>query len=141
MLLVLGLSQLAVILEPARAERTLYGRLFHPGQAGVHVQRFCLRPLPGKVGTKLHGCRQMRGLLLQHGLLGLQCLLQGLLPLQYGPDGRQRNIQHPQHPDEFKGTDIPCGIITVAIALSACRCKKPFFFVKADVRGGHAALL
>ena len=83
----------------------------------------------------------MRGLLLQHGLLVLQCLLQRLLPLQYGPDGRQRNIQHPQHSDELEGADIPGGVIAVVIALSACRCKKPFFFVKADVRGGHAALL
>ena len=139
--LVLHLCQRAVILQPARAERTLYGRLFHPGQAGIHVQRFCLRPLPGKVGTKLHSCRQMRGLLLQHGLLGLQRLLQGLFPAQHRLDGRQRHIQHPQHPDEFKGTDIPGGVIAVVIALSACRCKKPFFFVKADVRGGHAALL
>ena len=39
--LVLHLCQRAVILQPARAERTLYGRLFHPGQAGIHVQRFC----------------------------------------------------------------------------------------------------
>ena len=139
--LVLHLCQRAVILQPARAERTLYVRLFHPGQAGIHVQRFCLRPLPGKVGTKLHSCRQMRGLLLQHGLLGLQRLLQGLFPAQHRLDGGQRHIQHAQHSDELEGADIPGGVIAVVIALSACRCKKPFFFVKADVRGGHAALL
>ena len=139
--LVLHLCQRAVILQPARAERTLYGRLFHPGQAGIHIKRFCLRLLPGKVGTKLYGCRQMRGLLLQHGLLGLQRLLQRLLPLQYGPDGRQRNIQHAQHSDELEGADIPCGIITVAIALPARRGEKSLFFIKTDVRGGHAALL
>jgi len=139
--LVLHLCQRAVILQPARAERTLYGRLFHAGQAGIHVQRFCLRLLPGKVGTKLHGCRQMRGLLLQHGLLGLQRLLQGLFPAQHRLDGGQRHIQHAQHPDELEGADIPGGVIAVVIALSACRCKKPFFFVKADVRGGHTALL
>ena len=28
----------------------------------------------------------------------------------------------------------------VVIALPACRCEKPLFFIKADVRGGHAAL-
>ena len=88
----------------------------------------------------LTAVRQLRRLLLQHGLLSLQRLLQGLFPAQHRLDGGQRHIQHTQHPDEFKGTDIPCGIITVVIALSACRCKKPLFFVKADVRGGHAAL-
>ena len=36
--LMLHLRQRAVILQPARAERTLYGRLFHPGQAGIHIQ-------------------------------------------------------------------------------------------------------
>ena len=82
----------------------------------------------------------MRGLLLQHGLLVLQCLLQRLLPLQYGPDGRQRNVQHPQHPDEFKGTDIPCGIITVAIALPARRGEKSLFFIKTDVGSRNATL-
>ena len=34
--------------------------------------------VPGKVGTKLHGCCQLRRLLLQRSLLGLQRLLQGL---------------------------------------------------------------
>ena len=139
--LVLHLCQRAVILQPARAERTLYGRLFHPGQAGVHIQRFCLWPLPDKFCAKASGCRQMRGLLLQHGLLGLQRLLQGLFPAQHRLDGGQRHIQHAQHSDELEGADIPGGVIAVVIALSACRCKKPFFFIKTDVRGGHAALL
>ena len=139
--LVLHLCQRAVILQPAGKEALLRGGVFHAGQAGIHVQRFCLRLLPGKVGTKLHGCCQMRHLLLQHGLLGLQCLLQGLFPAQHRLDGGQRHIQHAQHPDELEGADIPGGVIAVVIALSACRCKKPFFFVKADVRGGHAALL
>ena len=115
--------------------------MFHAGQAGVHINRFCLRPLPGKVGTKLHGCCQLCRLLLQHGLLSLQRLLQGLFPAQHRLDGGQRHIQHAQHSDELEGADIPGGVIAVVIALSACRCKKPFFFVKADVRGGHAALL
>ena len=139
--LVLHLRQRTVILQPAGKEALLRGGAFHPGQAGIHVQRFCLRLLPGKVGTKLHGCCQMRHLLLQHGLLVLQCLLQGLFPAQHRFDGGQRHIQHPQHPDELEGADIPGGVIAVVIALSACRCKKPFFFVKADVRGGHTALL
>ena len=82
----------------------------------------------------------MRGLLLQHGLLGLQRLLQGLFPAQHRLDGGQRHIQHAQHSDELEGADIPGGVIAVVIALSACRCKKPLFFIEADIRGGHSAL-
>ena len=59
--LVLHLCQRAVILQPARKEALLRAEC-PSGQAGIHVQRF--RPPPGKVnGTKLRGCRQMRGLL------------------------------------------------------------------------------
>ena len=79
-LLVLHLRQRAVILQPAGEEPLLRGGAFHAGQTGVHVQRVRLRSLPGKVGAKLHGRRQLRRLLLQHGLLGLQRLLQGLFP-------------------------------------------------------------
>ena len=82
----------------------------------------------------------MRGLLLQHGLLGLQRLLQGLFPAQHRLDGGQRHIQHAQHPDEFKGTDIPCGIIAVAIALPARRGEKSLFFIKTDVGSRNATL-
>ena len=139
--LVLHLCQRAVILQPARAERTLYGRLFHPGQAGIHIQSGSLRLLARQFCTKADGSCQLLCLLFQSLLLGLQSLLQGLPALEHLFDGRQRQVQHPQHPDELEGTDIPCGVIAVVIALSACRCKKPFFFVKADVRGGHAALL
>ncbi len=75
----LHLRQRAVILQPAGEEAPgCTGGAFHPGQAGIHVQRVRLRSLPGEVGAKLYGCRQLRGLLLQHGLLGLQRLLQGL---------------------------------------------------------------
>ena len=139
-LLMLHLRQRAVILQPAGEEPLLRGGAFHAGQTGVHVQCVHLRSLPGKVGAELHGYRQLRRLLLQHGLLGLQRLLQGLFPAQYRLDGRQRHIQHPQHTDKFKRADIPGGVIAVVIALPACRCEKPFFFIKADVRGGHAAL-
>ena len=138
--LVLHLCQRAVILQPARAERTLYGRLFHPGQAGIHIKRFCLRPLPGKVGTKLHGCRQMRGLLLQHGLLGLQRLLQGLFPAQHRLDGGQRHIQHPQHSDEPESADVLFCVVAVIVAGQPGRVQKPLFFIEADIGGGHPAL-
>ena len=136
----LHLRQRAVILQPAGEEPLLMGRAFHAGQAGVHVQRVRLRSLPGKVGAELHGCRQLRCLLLQHGLLGLQRLLQGLFPAQYRLDGRQRHIQHAQHTDKFKRADIPGSVIAVVVALPARRGEKSLFFVKADVRGGHAAL-
>ena len=88
----------------------------------------------------LTAVRQLRRLLLQHGLLGLQRLLQGLFPAQHRLDGGQRHIQHAQHSDELEGADIPGGVIAVVIALPTCRCEKPFFFIKANVRGGHAAL-
>ena len=51
-----------------------------------------------------------------------------------------RGEQPLQHTDELEGTDVPGGVIAVVVALSACRCKEPLFFIKADVRGGHAAL-
>ena len=140
MLLMLHLRQRAVILQPAGEEPLLMGGAFHAGQAGVHVQRVRLRSLPGKIGTKLHGCRQLRRLLFQHGLLGLQRLLQGLFPMQHRPDGGQRHIQHPQHTDKFKRADIPGGVVAVVVALPARWCEEPFFFIKADVRGGHTAL-
>ena len=136
----LHLRQRTVIPQPAGEEARLRGGVFHAGQAGIHVQRVRLWSLPGKVGTKLHGCCQLCRLLLQHGLLGLQRLLQGLFPAQHRLDGGQRHIQHPQHSDELEGADIPGGVIAVIIALSARRCKKPFFFVKADVRGRDTAL-
>ena len=132
--------QRAVILQPTGEEALLRGGAFHAGQAGVHVQRVRLRGLPGKVVAKLHGCCQLCCLLLQHSPLDLQRLLQGLFPLQHGLDGRQRHIQHPQHTDELEGADIPGGVIAVVIALPACRCEKPFFFIKADVRGRHTTL-
>ena len=132
--------QRAVILQPAGEEALLRGGAFHAGQTGIHVQRICLRLLAGNVGTKLHGCCQLRRLLLQHSLLGLQRLLQGLFPAQHRLDGGQRHIQHPKHPDQFQGPDIPGGVIAVGIALPARRCEKPLFFVKADVRGRHTAL-
>ena len=139
-LLMLHLRQRAVILQPAGEEPLLMGRAFHAGQAGVHVQRVRLRSLPGKVGAELHGCRQLRCLLLQHGLLGLQRLLQGLFPAQYRLDGRQRHIQHPQHTDKFKRADIPGSVIAVAIALPARRCEKSLFFIKTDVGSRNATL-
>ena len=132
--------QRAVILQPAGKEALLRGGAFHAGQAGIHVQRICLRLLAGKVGTKLHGCCQLRRLLLQHRLLCLKCFAQRLFPVEDPLYYGQRHIQHPKHPDELEGADIPGGVIAVVIALPARRCEKPLFFVKADVRGRHTAL-
>ena len=132
--------QRAVILQPAGEEALLRGGAFHAGQAVVHIQLIHLRSLLGQLCAKADRTRQLSRLLLQHSLLGLQRLLQGLFPAQHRLDGGQRHIQHPKHSDELEGADIPGGVIAVVIALPARRCEKPLFFVKADVRGRHTAL-
>ena len=97
--------------------------------------------LPGQFCTKTRRPFQLLCALFQCGLLLPQDTPQRCIACKHGSDDRKRHIQHAQHSDELEGVDIPGGVIAVVIALSACRCKKPFFFVKADVRGGHAALL
>ena len=137
-LLVLHLRQRAVILQPAGEERPAAGRGF-PCGSGRRPRPACpsAESCRARSAQNCMAACQLRRLLLQHGLLGLQRLLQGLFPAQHRLDGRQRHIQHPQHTDELEGADIPGSVIAVVIALPACRCEKPFFFVKADVRGGH----
>ena len=139
--LVLHLCQRAVILQPARTERTLYGRLFHPGQAGVHIQRRRRRVLPGQFGAKPRRPFQLLCALFQCGLLLPQDTPQRLhSPASTGSDDRKRHIQHPQHPDEPESADVLFRVITVVVARQPGGIQKSFFFIEADIGGRHPAL-
>ncbi len=129
-----------VIPEPAGEKSARLLRVLHPFQAVVHIQLIHLRSLLGQLCAKADRTRQLCRLLLQYRLLCLKCFAQRLFPVEDPLYYGQRHIQHPKHPDQFQGPDIPGGVIPVGIAPVTGRGHQPFFFVEADVGAGNSTL-
>ena len=139
-LLMLRLRQRAVILHPAGEKCLRLCGIFHPRQAGVHIQRRRRRVLPGQFCAKTRRPFQLLCALLQCGLLLPQNIPQRCIARQHGPDDRKRHIQHSQHPDEPEGADILFCVVAVIVAGQSGRVQKSLFFIESDIGGGHPAL-
>ena len=139
-LLMLHLRQRAVVLHPAGEKRLRLRGIFHPRQAGVHIQRRRRRVLPGQFCAKTRRLFQLLCALFQCGLLLPQNTPQRCIARKHRPDDRKRHIQHSQHPDEPEGADILFCVVAVIVAGQSGGIQKPLFFIEADIGGRHPAL-